>query len=78
MYIVVADHKLVLVTDIDDVANDTAEEMMYQDEEVEPECEHAYTEELNEQDFDENGEYVTIEGDVVTLEDYQNAEHVLR
>lgn len=78
MYVVIADHKIVLVTDVDDVAWDTAQEMMCSDDYVEAKCEHAYTEELYEQDFDENGNYTTTEGDVVTLADYQNTEHVLR
>ena len=78
MFIVVADHKLVLVTDVDDVASDTAEEMMYHDEDVEAECEHAYAEEMSEDDFDADGKYTTTEGDVITLSDYQNAEHFMR
>ena len=78
MYVVVADHKVVLVTDIDEVATETAQEMMYQDEYVEAECEHAYAEEVDEQDFDENGLYTTTEGDAITLADFQNAEHVMR
>ena len=77
-FIVVADHKLVLVTDVEDVAYETAEEMMYQDEYVDAECEHAYSEEMSEEDFDANGQYTTTEGDVITREDYNNAEHVMR
>lgn len=78
MFVVIADHKVVLVTDVDDVAWDSSQEMMYQDEYVERQCEHAYVEELYETDFDENGLYTTTEGDVITLSDYQNAEHFMR
>lgn len=78
MYIVVADHKIVLITDIEDVAWDTAEDMMYGDKNVEAKCEHAYMEEVDEQDFDEDGMYTTLDGDVLTLTDYRNAEHFLR
>ena len=79
MFIVVADHKVVLVTDVEDVAWDVAQEMMYHDEYCEAQCEHAYSEEIDgEEDFDENRTYTTTEGDVITLDDYRNAEHALR
>ena len=78
MHIVVADHKLVLVTDMEDVAWDTAKEMMEDNEWVEAECEHAYCEELDEQVIIKNGTYKTLEGDVITLEEYNNAEHAMR
>ena len=60
------------------MASDSSQEMMYQDEYVERQCEYAYVEELYETDFDENGLYTTTEGDVITLSDYQNAEHFMR
>ena len=69
MFIVVADHKVVLVTDQDDVAWDSSLEMMAMG---------AYTEEVYEHDFDKKGVYVTSEGDKITLEECQNAEHLMR
>ncbi len=80
MFIVVADHKLVLVTDVDDVAWQYAEEIQDPDifEDPSEACEYAYSEEMYEDDFDENGLYTTTEGDVITLAEYQNAERYLR
>ena len=73
MFIVVADHKVVLVTDNDDVAWDSSLEMMAMGE-----CKNAYTEEVYEHNFDKKGIYVTSEGDKITLKECQNAEHLMR
>ena len=73
MFIVVADHKVVLVTDVDDLAWQEAQDLMDMGE-----CEHAYSEEVYEHDFDDNGLYTTTEGDVISLTDYQKAENYLR
>ena len=73
MFIVVADHKVVLVTDNDDVAWDSSLEMMDM-----VECKNAYTEEVYEHNFYKKGIYVTSEGDKITLKECQNAEHLMR
>ena len=71
MHIIVADHKVALVTDMDDVAWDISQDWLAMGI-----CKEAYCYELYEDDFDENGKYVTDEGDTITIEDCNNAEHV--
>lgn len=73
MFILVADHKVALVTDVDDVAWDTGSEMQ-----AEGECEEFYVLEAYEDEFDENGKIDGEDEDVISLQDIEKAEHFFR
>lgn len=67
MFVVIADGKPVFSTDIDDLAWE-------QSQELEGKFENVSVEEMYVDEFDENGNYETSEGFVISLKDIANAE----